>query len=124
MKTLQTVLMSLTLCLAGTQRPFSDELLIFTADWCGPCNKLKADLDAHPEMLQDYTWGFIDIDRDGELAERYDVKSVPALILVDSDNKEIKRRVGYENLETVRRWLAEKRTYMSLRKINIFTRKR
>lgn len=124
MKTLYRALMSLTLFLAGTQRLIADELLIFTADWCGACQKLKNDVKENPDLLTGLTWGFINTDKEPELTKLYKVRSLPTLVLVDSDNKEVKRTIGYDNPEKLKRWLDSESQNMSFRSNGIFNRKR
>jgi thioredoxin 1 len=56
-------------------------LLDFAASWCGPCRSLApviADLASrHPAL----TVLKVDVEREVELADRYDVSSVPAFLL-------------------------------------------
>lgn len=58
------------------------QLIDFYADWCEPCKwldpilqEIERDLYGYIEILK------IDIDKDVELSQRYDIKSVPTLIL-------------------------------------------
>ena len=55
------------------------ELLKFEAEWCGPCetqSKILEDFDDIPVRE-------IDIEEETELANKYNVRSVPTLILRD-----------------------------------------
>ena len=66
----------------------------FFATWCGPCKmfaptfeKLSSDFNGKLEFLK------IDIDKNEDIADHYNVKSVPTFILF-KDGKEIDRKVG------------------------------
>ena len=74
----------------------NNEIVIvdFFATWCGPCKmfaptfeKLSSDFNGKLEFLK------IDIDKNEDIADHYNVKSVPTFILF-KDGKEIERKVG------------------------------
>lgn len=71
-----------------------NKLLIFSASWCGPCNAFKPTL---LELEQDRLV-YADIDQLPEIREDYNVMSVPTVILVDEDGKELERLVGAQPL--------------------------
>lgn len=110
MRLVRILLMSLACFLAMTQRLMADELLIFSANWCGHCQTLKADLKKDPSLVDGYEWGYIDADQEKELAKRYSVKSLPTLIVLDKDNNEVKRQVGYKGPENLKKWLNDTKT--------------
>lgn len=70
-------------------------LVDFYADWCGPCKMiapiLKEVQDSNPDTLKVVK---VDVDADGELAQRFDVMSIPTLILF-KDGKPVGRRTGF-----------------------------
>ena len=107
MRLVRILLISLACFLAMTQRLLADDLLIFSADWCGHCKTLKADLQKDPSIVDGYTWGYVDADKEKELARQYGVKSLPTIIVIGDDNKEVKRQVGYKGPANLRKWLRE-----------------
>ena len=65
----------------------------FNADWCGPCKMLKPIIEEFANNNTDIKVVSINIDNEDELSEKYNVSSIPCLILFDK-GKEIKRNVG------------------------------
>ncbi|MFK7778530.1 MAG: thioredoxin domain-containing protein, partial [Gimesia sp.] len=80
-------------------------LLDFTAKWCGPCQKMSPLISRLKR--EGYPIKKIDVDEQPGLAERYNVKSIPAFVLV-IDGREVARSVGSNpNIEgELRRMLA------------------
>jgi thioredoxin 1 len=81
--------------------PVKNELIIFSATWCGPCKVMKRDMFERPtkkmvELLDNYEITLYDLDMSRELARQYRVSSVPTLI-VKEGNVEINRTVGYSS---------------------------
>ena len=70
-------------------------LVDFYADWCGPC-KLLAPIVA--ELAEEYEGrvlvGKVNVDEQPELARRYQVSSIPTLLLFRS-GKPVAKSVGY-----------------------------
>jgi thioredoxin 1 len=66
-----------------------DCLLAFSAQWCGPCKRLKPFLEKVTELQVLY----VDVDDVPEFAEEFDVKSIPTVILI-RDNEVITQTTG------------------------------
>lgn len=71
---------------------------VFGADWCGACKKLHKDLMDNPKVIDNCIYVYIDIDIRKDLKKNYAVGKVPDIMVLDK-NVEVKRRVGYKNLE-------------------------
>ena len=70
-------------------------LLDFYADWCGPCKMLAPVLHELAEENADtLKVGKINVDEQMELAMRFQVSSIPMLV-VFKDGKVVAKSVGY-----------------------------
>ena len=70
-------------------------LLDFYADWCGPCKMLAPVLhETAEENAGTLKVGKINVDEQMELAMRFQVSSIPMLV-VFKDGKAVAKSVGY-----------------------------
>lgn len=79
---------------------------VFGAEWCGACKKLHKDLMDNPKVIDNCIYVYIDIDVRTDLKKNYAVVKVPDVMVLDK-NIEVKRRVGYKNLEEFKKWLSD-----------------
>lgn len=79
----------------------------FNASWCGPCRMLKPVLDEFAETNDEIKVVSINIDEEDVLAEKYNVSSIPCLVLFEKGN-EIKRNVGFMSKENIETMIGEK----------------
>ena len=68
-------------------------LLDFWADWCGPCRMLSPTIDQVAEELTEVKVGKINVDQEPELAARFQVMSIPTLVVM-KEGKEGNRSLG------------------------------
>ena len=57
-------------------------LLDFYAVWCGPCQMVSPLVDSIAEENPQYLVGKINVDEEQQLAEMFDVESIPTLIVM------------------------------------------
>lgn len=76
-------------------------LLDFYADWCGPCKMLSPVLhDIAVDHTDTLKVGKVNIDGEMELAQRFQVISIPTLI-VFKNGKAVAQSVGYHSKEEI-----------------------
>lgn len=75
-------------------------LVDFNANWCGPCRMLRPLLEELSEERTDCNFGSVNIDDEDELAEEYNISSIPCLILF-KDGKEVARSIGLKPKEEI-----------------------
>ena len=69
-------------------------LVDFWAEWCGPCKAIAPILkDIDAERSDSFLIAKVDIDENGDIAQKYSVMSIPTLILF-KDGNVVKREVG------------------------------
>jgi thioredoxin-like negative regulator of GroEL len=71
----------------------ANKILRFTASWCEPCKALSKTID---RIETEVPIQVIDIDDEPELAQHFMVRSVPTLVKIDQDKKEVERLVGMQ----------------------------
>ena len=73
-------------------------VLVFKTPWCLPCKKLDAVLDSFSKNRPNWEVVKINMDTNKDLAENYEVKSVPTLLFF-KESKQLSSHIGFVNLE-------------------------
>ena len=71
-------------------------ILQFSADWCGPCKRFTPILESFAKSYDELSVFKVDIGMQANLAKRFDVQSIPKIVLFDN-GEEIKSAVGLMN---------------------------
>lgn len=81
----------------------SDKVVVidFFATWCGPCKMLAPVVEQAAEELSDVSFYKVDIDESMELAQRYQVMSVPTLIFL-KNGEVVNKSVGAIPIEQLK----------------------
>jgi len=95
---------------AGPGKPL---MLMFTADWCGPCQVFKAGVLSNPAVLdrlgRNCRFQTVDLTNwtghNRDVAKHYDVDAIPTLILVDGAGRPISRYEGPHEPQSFGRWI-------------------
>ena len=76
-------------------------LVDFFANWCMPCKMLSPVLEEASELFGDKVSIYkVDVDKDNELAARFNVMSIPNLILF-KDGKAVNQHVGFASKQDI-----------------------
>lgn len=68
-------------------------VLQFSAEWCGPCRMFKPIIEQLSEVNKEFKFGKVDVDVDKDVAIKFEVTSIPCIILFH-EGVEVKRIRG------------------------------
>ncbi len=67
--------------------------LYFSAPWCGPCKAFGPIME---DIAKEIPVQKVNIDDENDLAMQYSVRSVPTIVLVNENGKELSRHIGIQ----------------------------
>jgi thioredoxin 1 len=70
--------------------------LYFSAPWCGPCKQLAPKMELVAEA--NITVEKILVDSDTETTQKYGIRNIPTVVLVDENGTELERFVGVNDV--------------------------
>jgi thioredoxin 1 len=70
--------------------------LYFSAPWCGPCKQLAPKMELVAETVSVEK---ILVDADAETTEKYGIRNIPTVLLIDENGTELERFVGVNTVE-------------------------
>ncbi len=88
-------------------------LVYFTADWCAPCQQMKAWVFSDKSVADSIEYGFIpvriDLSSEGlpdqHLADRYGVQAIPTILTLTAAGTPISMSAGYLDKADLLSWL-------------------
>ena len=82
-------------------------LIDFYASWCNPCKILLPIFESTVAAETDLEGIKIDVDANQDIAQQYNVRSIPTLILFQN-GLEVGRSHGSKSVESLKAWVASK----------------
>ena len=71
------------------------------ANWCGPCRMLSPVIDELSEEIKEVKFCKLDVDDNEEIARKYGIMSIPALLYFENGNL-ISKSVGFKPKEEIK----------------------
>lgn len=69
------------------------KVIMFGANWCGPCRMSKPVFNSLKETKTSYQYEFVDIDENPVMATNFNVTAVPTFVITEND-VEVSRVLG------------------------------
>ena len=81
------------------------KVLDFYADWCGPCQMMAPILEEIEKEHPEVEFVKINIDDQQEMAEKYEVMSIPTLVFLDENDEIVETFVGMKSKQDIEKAL-------------------
>lgn len=80
----------------------------FDASWCSACRRMEAETlsDAKvKEAMKDHIFVIVNIDRNRDLVRKYNLAAIPAYMILDKNEKQLKSDKGFKDPDEFVKWL-------------------
>lgn len=77
------------------------KLLQFKAVWCNPCKQQTKEFEENPVSVELRAIDIDDEDNDLDLVTKYNVRSIPTMLLMDDNDEIINRWTGFTKSSTI-----------------------
>ncbi len=103
---------SLSAALTEAKKDNKPVIAIFSAVWCGPCQKMKNDVypsEAVKPFHDKFVWAYLDVDvaSNNAAKKKFGVSGIPHIEFLDSTGKSIGKQVGSNSPEAFAKTLEE-----------------
>lgn len=76
-------------------------IMDFSAIWCPPCQQFKPIFEeAKDRYSGQIEFKTIDVDAEKELAQQFNITSIPAIVFIDAEGNEINRIIGFTDKDS------------------------
>ena len=82
------------------------KLIVFSAEWCGPCKILKPNLEKAEEMVEGVKIIKADVSENEDSTKDFSIKNIPTCVLINK-GKEVARFHGVKSPEEIKKFLLE-----------------
>lgn len=79
-------------------------LIDFWAAWCGPCQMLLPTIEELADEVTDVKIGKVNVDEEPELAERYQIMTIPTLQFM-KNGQVVSKQVGVKSKEEIKKMM-------------------
>jgi thioredoxin-like negative regulator of GroEL len=84
-------------------------LIDFQASWCAPCREMEKEVWIEQKLVEQskkFVCISIDVDRNKEVATKYNIKNLPTIIFADSWGNKLTRNEGYMSALSIKQIMA------------------
>lgn len=72
----------------------------FTAPWCAPCKMLAPVIQGLAQEFPAVTFETVDVDANPDMAQHFNIRSVPTVLLLNNDESILQTFVGVQPRQT------------------------